>query len=53
MKAGNLKRRYKMSLADSIGLGETIIYNGTFVTADHHELDIVDKKEDISFTWIR
>jgi len=53
IKAGNLKRRYKMSLADSIGLGETIIRNGTFVTADHHELDIVDKKENISFTWIR
>ena len=53
IKAGNLKRKYKMSLADSIGLGETIICNGTFVTADHHELDIVNKKENISFTWIR
>jgi PIN domain nuclease of toxin-antitoxin system len=53
IKAGNLKRRYKMSLADSIGLGETIICNGSFVTADHHELDIVDKKEKINFTWIR
>ena len=33
IKAGTLKVRYKMSLADSIGLGETIICNGTFVTA--------------------
>jgi len=53
IKAGNLKRKYKMSLADSIGLGEAIICNGTFVTADHHELDIVNKKENIGFTWIR
>jgi PIN domain nuclease of toxin-antitoxin system len=53
IKAGNLKRKYKMSLADSIGLGETIICNGSFVTADHHELDIVDQNEKIKFTWIR
>jgi PIN domain nuclease of toxin-antitoxin system len=53
IKAGNLKRRYKMSLADSIGLGETIICNGSFVTADHHELDIVAQNEKINFTWIR
>ena len=53
IKAGSLKGRYKMSLADSIGLGETIICDGTFVTADHHEMDIVDKNENISFTWIR
>jgi hypothetical protein len=53
IKAGSLKRRYKMSLADSIGLGETIICSGSFVTADHHELDIVDQNEKINFTWIR
>jgi tetrahydromethanopterin S-methyltransferase subunit H len=53
IKAGNLKRKYKMSLADSIGLGETIIYDGSFVTADHHELDIVDQNEKVNFTWIR
>jgi PIN domain nuclease of toxin-antitoxin system len=53
IKAGNLKRKYKMSLADSIGLGETIIYSGSFVTADHHELGIIDQNENINFTWIR
>jgi len=44
IKAGRLKSLYKMSLADSIGLAETIIHDGYFVTADHHELEIVQKK---------
>ena len=53
INAGKLKTKYKMSLADSIGLAETIISNGIFVTADHHELDVVDKNEKIKFLWIR
>jgi len=44
---------YKMSLADSIGLAEAIINKGYFVTADHHELDIVEKKEHLDMIWIR
>jgi len=53
MNAGKLKRQYKLSIADAIGLAETIISNGSFVTADHHELDVIEKKENINFTWIR
>jgi PIN domain nuclease of toxin-antitoxin system len=53
INAGRLKQKYKISLADSIGLAETIISNGTFVTSDHHELDEVEKNEKIDFTWIR
>jgi len=53
VKAGRLKSLYKMSIADSIGLAETITHNGHFVTADHHELDIVEEKEELSFVWIR
>jgi predicted nucleic acid-binding protein len=53
IQAGRLKGKYKISLADSIGLAEAIIINGAFVTADHHELDIVDKNEKIRFVWIR
>jgi predicted nucleic acid-binding protein len=53
IKAGRLKSLYKMSLADSIGLAETIIYNGYFVTADYHELEIVQEKEKIGIVWIR
>jgi len=53
IKAGRFKSLYKMSLADSIGLAETIINDGFFVTADHHELDIVEKKEHLNIVWIR
>jgi len=53
INAGKLKKQYKLSLADAIGLAETIISNGSFVTADHHELDVIEKKEKIKFTWIR
>jgi len=53
IKAGRIKSLYKMSLADSIGLAETIINNGYFVTADHHELEIVQEKENIDIIWIR
>ena len=51
--AGRLKSLYKISLADSIGLAETIINNGYFVTADHHEIDIVEEKENLNIIWIR
>ena len=51
--AGRLKKQYRLSLADSIGLAVTIINNGSFVTADHHELEVIEKNENISFTWIR
>ncbi|MCL2294112.1 MAG: PIN domain-containing protein [Spirochaetes bacterium] len=53
IKAGRLKSLYKMSLADSIGLAEAIINNGYFVTADHHELKIIQKKEKINILWFR
>jgi predicted nucleic acid-binding protein len=53
IRAGRLKSLYRMSLADSIGLAETIINNGYFVTADHHELEIVQEKESINIIWIR
>lgn len=53
IKAGRYKSLYKMSLADSIGLAEALINEGSFVTADHHELDIVKEKEKLNITWIR
>jgi hypothetical protein len=42
-----------MSLADSIGLAETLINDGYFVTSDHHELEIVQKTEKINMIWFR
>jgi len=53
IKAGRLKSLYKMSLADSIGLAEAIINNGCFVTADHHELKIVQENEKIKILLFR
>jgi len=53
INAGKLKKKYKLSLADAIGLAETMIFNGSFVTADHHELDMIEKNENIIFTWVR
>ncbi|MCL2063274.1 MAG: PIN domain-containing protein [Candidatus Cloacimonetes bacterium] len=53
LKAGRLKSLYKMSIADTIGIAESIINNGYFVTADHHELDKIPENERIKFAWIR
>jgi len=53
INAGRLKSQYKLSLADAIGLAEAIISDGSFVTADHHELDTIEKNENIKFKWIR
>jgi len=42
-----------MSLADSILLAQAIELDAIVATADHHELDVVDKNEAINFNWIR
>ena len=52
-EAGRLKVNYKVSLADSIALAETSISKGVLMTADHHEFDIIEQSENISFHWIR
>jgi len=52
-EAGRLKASYKISLADSIALAQTVISGGELLTADHHEFDAVEKHEDISIHWIR
>jgi predicted nucleic acid-binding protein len=52
-EAGRLKASYKISLADSIALSQTIILNGELLTADHHEFDVIEENESIRFAWIR
>jgi predicted nucleic acid-binding protein len=52
-QAGYLKAKYKISLADSIGLAEAIIHDGYFVTADHNEMETVQQKENLKIIWIR
>lgn len=52
-EAGRLKATYKISLADSIALAEAKTRGAQFLTADHHELDPVDKEKEVVFHWIR
>jgi PIN domain nuclease of toxin-antitoxin system len=52
-EAGRLKSKYKLSLADSIAVSESIINKGSLVTADHHEIEPIEKAEKINITWFR
>ena len=52
-EAGRLKATYRMSLADAVVLAEASICDGAVLTADHHELDSVERNEKITFKWIR
>ena len=52
-EAGRLKVAYKISLADSIALAQTLVVDGALLTCDHHEFDIIVGKENIRFAWIR
>jgi PIN domain nuclease of toxin-antitoxin system len=53
INAARLKSKYRMSVADSITLGEAFTRDALFVTADHHEFDSVEHQEQIQFYWIR
>jgi len=52
-EAGRLKSQYRMSLADSIALGETSVLGASILTSDHHEFDEIEQNEEIEFSWIR
>ena len=52
-EAGRLKASYRISLADSVALAQAIVSGGVLITSDHHEFDIIETKESISFVWIR
>jgi PIN domain nuclease of toxin-antitoxin system len=54
VEAGRLKSLYKISFADTFALATASISAGTLLTADHHEMDMVERREsDINFRWIR
>jgi len=53
LEAGRFKASYKISLADSVALAEAIVTGGKLLTADHHEFDVIEGNEKISFCWIR
>lgn len=52
-EAAKLKSKYKMSLADSIALGEAVVRNAALLSSDHHEFDVIEQQESIKFDWIR
>ena len=52
-EAGRLKSLYRISLADSVALAEASVSGGALLTADHHEFDVIEQKEEIKFLWIR
>ena len=52
-EAGRLKSKYKLSIADSIAVAESIINKGSLVTADHHEIGPIEIAEKINVTWFR
>jgi len=52
-EAGRLKATYKISLADSVALAQSLVSYGVLMTTDHHEFDAVEEKESISFLWLR
>jgi predicted nucleic acid-binding protein len=53
LKAGELKVKYSMSLADAIAVAHAIMERATIITSDHHELDAVDKDKAVEFLWFR
>jgi len=52
-EARRIKLSYRMSLADSIALGEASVQEASILTSDHHEFDPVEQNESIKFAWIR
>ncbi|MDR1765650.1 MAG: PIN domain-containing protein [Lachnospiraceae bacterium] len=53
-EAARLKSLYKVSFADTFALAETSVSGGILLTADHHEMDAVERDEPgICFKWIR
>ena len=52
-EAGRLKSKYKLSLADSIAIAESITNKGSLVTADHHEIEPIEIVEKLNITWFR
>ncbi|MCL2603675.1 MAG: type II toxin-antitoxin system VapC family toxin [Defluviitaleaceae bacterium] len=53
LEAGRIKATYKLSLADSIVIAQSIHLKGSILTADHHEFDAIEGKENLTFNWIR
>jgi PIN domain nuclease of toxin-antitoxin system len=54
LEMGRLKSQYKVSFADTFALSTASVSGGTLLTADHHEMDKIERSEpEIKFRWIR
>jgi predicted nucleic acid-binding protein len=51
--AARFKTSYKVSVADSFALATALLEDAALVTSDHHEFDVIEKAEEVSFHWIR
>ena len=51
--AGYFKSTYKISLGDSFVLATAKSYDARVISSDHHEFDVIEKSENISFLWIK
>ncbi|MCI0496630.1 PIN domain-containing protein [candidate division KSB1 bacterium] len=52
-EAGYFKVNEKVSLADSIALGLAKIKKASVISSDHHEFDVLERKNLMKFCWIR
>ena len=52
-QAGRLKATYRVSLAYSIARAVAKTRRVPLVTCDHHEFDVIEAKNELSFCWIR
>jgi len=51
--ASSFKASYKVSLADSIALAQATVENAILITADHHEMDEIERDGKLNFLWVR
>jgi hypothetical protein len=52
-EAERIKSKYKIPLGDSIAVAECIIGKGILVTADHNDIEKIEKKENLKINWFR
>ena len=52
-ETARLKAQYTIPLGDAIGLATSIKLGGSFVSADHSDLEQIEKAESVSIHWFR
>ena len=52
-ETSRLKAQYTIPLGDAVGLATSIKLSGSFVSADHADLEKIEKAESVSIFWFR